>query len=197
MRYLLIGFILLSTHAKSQRIVDFTLNSAANIVTGKFVITAGSTCSGFTVFRSTDSLNYYQIFDSPQICGNSFTPETKSFSDASPALNQINYYKVLLQPFDVAYAKIFVGQNQGSNLVPYPNPVYQGNSTLNLKLINGGNAIVTGHLFNQGARSIQKLELRTYNDLTEINIAGLENGVYLVWLTDGRVAYSCKFIIFN
>lgn len=197
MKQALLFLILFSTCIKAQRIVDFQLYSAANIVTGKFTITAGTPCSGFTVYRSTDSLNFFQIYDYPQVCGNSFTDETKSFSDENPAQNQFNFYKIFLQPFDVAIQKIYVGQNQGSNMVPYPNPIYQGNAKINLKLINAGNALVTGHLFNQGARSIQKLDLRTNNDVTELNVAGLENGVYLVWLTDGKIAFSCKFIIFN
>ncbi|MEI6020256.1 MAG: T9SS type A sorting domain-containing protein [Bacteroidota bacterium] len=191
--YFLLGFYF----GKAQRITDFSLNTAANIVTGKFTITPGSVCGGFTVYRSTDSLNYFQIYDSPQVCGNYSTPETKSFSDASPAINQYNFYKIFLQPYDVAIQKIYVGKNQGSNMITYPNPVYQGNSTLNLKLINAGNTNVFGYLFNQGARSLQKLDLYTSNDLTAINVAGLENGVYLIWLTDGNVAFSTKFIVLN
>jgi hypothetical protein len=191
--YLILGFYA----SNAQRITDFYLNSASNIVTGKFTISPGSICSGFTVYRSTDSLNYFQIFDSPQVCGNYSTPETKSFSDANPAVNQYNFYKVFLQPYDVAIQKIYVGKNTGTSMICYPNPISQGNTLLNLKLLNAGNAFVFGYLFNQNARPLQKLELYTANDLLTLNIAGLDNGVYLVWLTDGNVAYASKFIVLN
>lgn len=197
MKRILLYFIFSVSFAHAQRIKDFYLYSASNIVTGKFLITAGSTCGGFTVYRSTDSLNYTQIYDYPQICGNSFNDESKTFSDANPAINQYNYYKLFLQPFEVAYQKIFVGQNAGSNMLAYPNPVYLGDAFISLKLINAGNANVIGYIFNQAARSIQKLETRTNNDIITVNISGLENGVYLAWFTDGNIAYSTKFIIFN
>ena len=197
MKKLLLLFLISFCHGHAQRISDFYLNTAGNVVTGKFTILPGSVCSGFTVFRSTDSLNYFQIYDSPQVCGNYYTPETKSFSDANPAINQYNFYKVFLQPFDVTIQKIYVGKNQGTNMLTYPNPIYQGNSTLNLKLINAGNANVFGYLFNQGARPLQKLNLYTVNDITAISVAGLDNGVYLLWLTDGNVAFSAKFIVLN
>lgn len=197
MRTIWLIITILSLSCKAQRIVDYNLFTGSNSVTGKFTLSAGSTCGGFTVQRSTDSLSFIQVYDYPNICGASGSPEPFSFTDKNPIVNQVNFYKIILNPYEIAVRKIYVGQSNRSTLIAYPNPIMQGNNNLNLKLLNAGSIYVFGYVYNQFGHQAQVLNANTRDDLMSINISGFENGVYLVWLTDGLTAYCTKFIVLN
>jgi hypothetical protein len=181
----------------AQRIVDYNLFVANNIVSGKFTLGVGGVCSGFIVERSIDSLSFIKIYDDPTICGISGFPEPKSFTDANPIFNQVNFYRLTLIPFETETRKIYVGQANQNMMIPFPNPISQGSNFLNLKLVNAGNINVFGYVYHQSGNRMLQLDVTTKDDLMALNIAGFENGVYLVWLTNGLTAYSTKFIVLN
>jgi hypothetical protein len=52
-----------------------------------------------------------------------------------------------------------------------------------------------GFLYNQFGKPIREYDLTTKLDLTSIGVYDLENGLYVLWLTDGFQVYSAKFII--
>ncbi len=180
----------------SQRIINFNLFPIKNSVTVKFTITPGSSCNGYTIYHSLDSLNFIPIYDYPAICGASGANEEVTFTHQTPAVFQNNYYKVQLFPVEVTpIKKIFLSDAAQSGMMAIPNPVHDGVYELKLKIFNASNTKLYGFLYNPFGNVMGELNFTTLADMATINISNLKNGLYIVWLTDGLAPYSCKFII--
>lgn len=198
MRLILVSvFLSLSLIGFSQRISGFSLYPANTSITIRFSILPGPSCSGYSIFHCTDSVNYVEIYNYAGICGNSGSTETFTFTHNNPLANQVNYYKIQIFPYEVAYQRInFTNDGRGS-VMPYPNPVFQGNNTLHLKLFGLNNVKIFGYVFSPAGRPLMEINTSTSADLLHVPISGFENGVYLVWLTDGSRVYSTKFVVAN
>lgn len=191
-------FSLTVSLASSQRIINFNLFPLKNSITIKFTITPGAACTGYTIFHSLDSLNYIPIYDYPQICGNTGANEEVTFTHQSPALFQYNYYKVQLFPVETTLPKkIFMTDQAQSGIWPFPNPVTSGLPEIGLKIFNANNTKFAGFLYNAFGGKLSELIFTTVGDVTRINIGGLKDGVYIVWVTDGLAPYYCKFVVKN
>jgi hypothetical protein len=191
-------FLWMPVYFQAQRIVSFDLFQvySNNSVAIKFTIGAGPSCNGYIIWHSADSVNYQAVENSPVICGGSGVNEDKSFTHGNPAINQVNYYKIELIPYETSFVKrIFVTEQGRTRMMPYPNPVYNDLSELKLRIYNVSNIRLEGFLYNQAGTQEQELLVETKEDLAIIDIGKLENGMYVVWLTDGTKPYSAKFII--
>ncbi|MDI1354792.1 MAG: hypothetical protein PSX36_07735 [bacterium] len=196
-RFLLLVFILFSSYfGEAQRIKNLKLYLANSTVSIKFTLSAGTSCNGFKVLRSLDSLFYNEIYDYSGICGASGLDEEKSAIDASPAMNQVNYYKIQLSTFETSDAKgIYVSSTSKANMIVFPNPVSNDYDPVQLKLIGADNSSVSGYLYDEFGKVNATLNLYTTASVTSINAGALRNGIYLIWLTDGLERYSAKMII--
>lgn len=193
----LFSLFLWSVTGFCQRISGFNLYPANTSITIRFSILAGPSCSGYSIYHSTDSVNYVEIHNYAGICGGSGSTETFTYTHVNPIQNVVNYYKVQIYPYEVAYQRIlFVPDGKGA-LTPFPNPVFQGNSTLHLKVHGSNNTKIFGYVFSPAGRPLMELDVSTSGDLVHVPISGFENGVYLVWLTDGAKVYSTKFVVAN
>lgn len=175
------------------------LYSTQTSVVIKFSIEPGESCSGFTVLHSTDSLNYQEVSVEPGICGASPTREEKSFTDFSPAFDQINYYKIRLEPrVETSSAKhIFISSAIQKGLLLYPNPHYDSEKLLTLKISEAENSKLTGGIFNSFGMQIKYLEVFTIGSLDEINLSTLENGLYTIRLKSETKVFTNKLIILH
>lgn len=180
----------------SQRIQDFNLSLITTSVNIRFSISAGSQCGGYSILYSTDSVFYSTLYSYPGICGDLNNKQDYSYVHVSPAYNQYNYYKVELLALETSPAKkIFVSEQSRSNMMLYPNPIHFQYDILSLKIFNSNNLRVAGFLYNQFGKPIRSVDLTTIGDTGTLNISDITNGLYILWLTDGTVAYSSKFII--
>lgn len=59
-------------------------------------ISAGSTCNGIQIYRSTDSINFVQIWEIPGVCGNISQPQYYDYTDPAPVNNRTNFYRLQL-----------------------------------------------------------------------------------------------------
>jgi hypothetical protein len=186
-----------SLFSSAQRIKSFNLFQVKNTVVVDFVIGPGSECSGYTIYQGTDSLNLNPVLDIPGICGGSGSNEEKKETHSSPAQNVVNYYKVMLNPYQETSSvkSIYVSTNANAKLLAFPNPVYRYEDPLTVKLFNANNVHVVGFLLNQFGNILRNLDLTTKVDLATIDIGELNNGMYVVWLTDGQQVFFSKFII--
>ena len=192
----LVLFIGLTNYTVAQRIQNLNVFVAGTNVVVKFSIGTGTQCSGYKILHSLDSTYFNVVFDYPGICGTSATPEEISYTHTGPSLNQTNFYKVELVPIETSLTKrVFVPEQKISQLLVYPNPVTQLTDLLNLKIANAGKTRLIGFVYNQAGKPIKQLDVTTINDATNINIFDLNNGLYVVWLTDGFQVFSKKFII--
>lgn len=181
-----------------QRIVDFNLFQTGSSVLVKFSITPGVSCNGYTIFHSTDSVFFSPVSDEPAICGTSQVKEDKSFTHNSPVRDKINYYKVQLSVVETSPVKrVYVPGANLSGMIAYPNPAYSTTDSLKLRIYNTANLQLVGFLYSPSGKPQRELHLKANGEIAAFELGSLENGFYIVWLTDGYQAYSSKFLIFK
>lgn len=183
--------------AFAQRIAGLNLFLNKETVVIKFRVRPGISCNGYTVLHSTDSISYTEIGSDPGICGTSTESEDKSYTHVSPELNKINYYKVRLEPrIETSSSRnvLVTSTRSSAKITAYPNPFYL-EDLVTLNIFNVTNARLIGYLCNQFGKPIKLLDLTATSDQVKMPTAGLNNGLYVIWLTDGTRAFTCKFII--
>jgi hypothetical protein len=189
-------FFLLSTHIFAQRILNFKIFQANQAVFLNFILSKGSSCNGFNVLHSTDSVNFKVIHEDPTICGTSNADEAKNWTHANPITNQLNYYKIQLNPGEMSPVnRIFVNQTNKPNIVLFPNPISTDIDLLTIKILGTESLAFDGFIYNQFGNYVLKIEKQSTISNSTIKINELSNGLYLIKLTDGYNLYSNKFII--
>lgn len=189
-------FFLLSTHIFAQRILNFKIFQVNQAVFLNFILSKGSSCNGFNVLHSTDSVNFKVIHEDPTICGTSNADEAKNWMHANPIINQLNYYKIQLNPGEMSPVnRIFVNQTNKPNIVLFPNPISTDHDFLTIKILGTESLAFDGFIYNQFGNYVLKIENQSTISNSTIKINELSNGLYLIKLTDGYNLYSTKFII--
>jgi hypothetical protein len=189
-------FFLLSTHIFAQRILNFKIFQVNQAVFLNFILSKGSSCNGFNVLHSTDSVNFKVIHEDPTICGTSNADEAKNWTHANPITNQLNYYKIQLNPGEMSPVnRIFVNQTNIPNIVLFPNPISTDIDLLTIKILGTESLAFDGFIYNQFGNYVLKIENQSTLSNSTIKINELSNGLYLIKLTDGYNLYSTKFII--
>ena len=189
-------FFLLSSHIFAQRILNFKIFQVNQAVFLNFILSKGSSCNGFNVLHSTDSVNFKVIHEDPTICGTSNADEAKNWTHANPITNQLNYYKIQLNPGEMSPVnRIFVNQTNKPNIVLFPNPISTDIDLLTIKILGTESLAFDGFIYNQFGNYVLKIENQSTISNSTIKINELSNGLYLIKLTDGDNLYSTKFII--
>lgn len=189
-------FFLLSTHIFAQRILNFKIFQVNQAVFLNFILSKGSSCNGFNVLHSSDSVNFKVIHEDPTICGTSNADEAKNWTHANPIINQLNYYKIQLNPGEMSPVnRIFVNQTNKPNIVLFPNPISTDIDLLTIKILGTESLEFDGFIYNQFGNYVLKIENQSTLSNSTIKIHELSNGLYLIKLTDGYNLYSTKFII--
>jgi len=162
----------------------------------RFTLTAGQACPGYEILHSSDSLNYLPIYNYVGLCGNQNTDESYNFTHGSPNVEMVNYYKISIPGFETSPAyRIYVSQQSPKpNLLVFPNPVFD-EEFIRLRYFNYVGAKVEGFIYNQHGNPVKTLLLDINQNQSEININELNDGLYIVWLTDGTWLFRSKFIV--
>jgi hypothetical protein len=197
MRYFpLFALIFLCFGVAAQRIQNFQLFQVNKTVSIKFTLTPGATCYGFKVLHSLDSINYTEAVNYPGTCGGSGADEQMSEVDQNPALNAFNYYKVQLSTFETSdIRRIYVSSSAQKNLQVIPNPIYNFNDQVHVRVFNTDNQRFLGFIYDQFGHLHQKFDLQGVKDVADFDVSFLQNGLFVLWLTDGTQIYGGKFII--
>lgn len=153
---------------KSIRI-DFTLN-------------AGSTCNGIDIERSTDSSNFTEIGGFAGACGSPVEPVLYSFTDFSPVLNSINYYRVYFGT--AVYSEVLsidyrVQDNR--TMLLYPNPCIDN---LTVYLENPNFEFRTFELINMYGQIVSVYHSK--EEEINIPIAEIPEGIYTIRAWDNE-----------
>lgn len=72
----------------------FNVQQENNKVVVFITINGGIQCSGLQVQRSTDSINFMQVYEFPGVCGSPGADESYVWVDDFPVKNTINYYRL-------------------------------------------------------------------------------------------------------
>ncbi|MBA3662648.1 MAG: T9SS type A sorting domain-containing protein [Bacteroidetes bacterium] len=194
---LLLILFIFSIALNAQRIQNFNAFVAGTSVGIRFTITKGPQCSGYTIYHSLDSVNFVQIYDNPGICGDANANQEISFTHSGASFNQNNYYKAeIFSPYESSpIIKVFVTNQPKPRMLTYPNPVVNTYDVLGVKIFNVSNVRLIGYLYNQYGKPLREYDLTTKLDVTSVDVYDLSNGLYILWLTDGKQAFSSKFVI--
>jgi hypothetical protein len=108
----------------------------------------------------------------------------------------VNFYKVSIPGYEIsAPQRVFVGsQTPQSTLKVYPNPVIY-ETTLHLIFSNYFGSEVNGFLYDQQGVKLRALTIPIKQDKGETFIGDLDSGIYIIWLTDGKILFRSKFIV--
>ena len=179
---LFLGLVYLN-HLKlsaQSRVQELTSTQYKKSIFLNFIITSGSTCSGYQIQHSLDSINFELLFDYYGVCGEQTKSQSFSFVDENPVKNAKNYYRVFIPPND--YSKI--------NTISYfdlsDNGYLLFNNPVNKNLIilsNNTNSLMK--IFNQTG-SLVKAIYSNENGLYDEDISSLEGGLYLFFIESSQ-----------
>lgn len=200
----LLYFFLFSVLAVSgQRITNFNVSavksqnqSTSSQVLVRFTLTAGQSCPGYEILHCTDSVNYLQIYNYAGICGSQNKDESFSYLHGSPGYNMTNYYKINIPGFEMSSPqRIYIGEQvPQSSLLIYPNPVFQ-ESLVQLRFHNYGGGFVEGYIYNQHGVKLRPISFDVKLTDVQLDVKDLNDGLYIIWLTDGISLFRGKFIV--
>ena len=194
----IILYILCVYTVSSQRLANVQLYPQNNQVLIHFVITAGTSCSGYKIAYSSDGVTYQTIHEYPQICGASGTDEPFDVVHTSPMLNQINYYKIEVFPFDQEYASVFVPQSTSTGtLWVCPNPVSSNQNQILLKIWGNQKSNLSGFICKPDGNRLCDLNLTCNSGTCMLNVQFPVEGLYYVVLTDGVGVFSAPCLVFS
>ncbi|MBS1652896.1 MAG: hypothetical protein JSU07_12890 [Bacteroidetes bacterium] len=173
--------------------------SAGNNAVVRFTITKGTPCiMGYNIWHSTDSINFNVIYNAPGQCGDGNSDMQYSYTHANPQpQNTYHYYKVEIIGLETsAPLKVFVGNAGYGRLKVYPNPITHISDYLTPVFPNAPGNVLTGYIYNPIGYSIKSFEIdNAQNQTVQIPVYDLNQGEYILWMTDGQQVFQCKFIV--
>lgn len=203
------SFILMCIHSGSFfaqfRIQNFQLSVINSTTSGQtypnvlveFTIAKGPTCSGYVIFHSSDSINFYPIYTYANICGDINNDQRISFLHSSPVLNSNNFYRVELTSVELSpVRKIFVGEAKMRGAVfAFPNPCRE-NEYITLQFLNiDSDKEFYGKIINLQGNTKNEFFGRSVGGKLQLSLSGIVRGAYAVWLTDGFEPFHVKIIV--
>lgn len=146
-----------------------------------WTIDSGPTCNGITVWHSSDSINYEEIGNIGGVCGSSSSATPYNFTDKSPLLNSVNYYKLRLGYAQFTEVKtITIKYTEPGKLYVYPNPsINQAKIEFNNDRNKQFSLTVTNSIGNVIYKKEDVIESEIFLDTSSWN-----NGSYYITLTD-------------
>lgn len=202
------------THGMPLKVIDVTdFNNMQVLSTLSSGVTSNSIPHNIIIKDNYAYVSYYydglQIFD----ISDPLNPVKTGFYDTSNETN-FNSYKgawgiypylpsgnVLISDmqnglyvFDVSSA-IITSINDNVNLSEiqiYPNPAYE---KINIRLPKSVNDVVTVEILNITGEEISRKDYKSKNQLLEINLSGINSGIYFLHIYSGNLNTGKKFII--
>ena len=178
--FTIVVFINHSVLIAQSRVQELTSTQYKKSIFLNFIITSGSTCSGYQIQHSLDSINFELLFDYYGICGEQTKSQSFSFIDENPVKNAKNYYRVFIPPND--YSKInaitYFDLSDNGYLL-FNNPV---NDNLTIMSSNTNSLL---KIFNQTG-SLVKAIYPNENGLYNEDVSSLESGLYLFFIESNQ-----------
>ncbi len=195
MRLLLLFAAVFSVSVHAQRILEPSGVFSDGKVIIRFTIAKGAQCNGFSVYHTADStLPFVYAGGDPGLCGDFNYDDPKSYTHDNPAVNQMNFYQVRLEGEISQTIRVF-GAGSQPGLFIYPNPLTSNDGEIKIKVLNTSNTRLVGYLYNRYGRVVSEPDIVSTGGKAILRLGSLEEGVYILWLTDGFNVFSGKFIV--
>jgi hypothetical protein len=158
----------------------------------RWTISAGQTCNGTIIERSTDILHWEKIGEIPGVCGSSATPVPYNFIDNSPVNNRVNYYRLELGGQGYSFVVGIPYYDYSENgFVLIPNPVHD---KADLYFSTSETESFKISIFDIAGKLVQ--EDKGSGGNYQIRVSEKPAGTYLfVIMRQGKKNVSGKFII--
>lgn len=171
----------ISLKAQHVNLSNFYLIPNNKEVLMYWTIDSGPTCNGITVWHSSDSINYEEIGSIGGVCGSSSSAIPYNFTDTSPLLNSVNYYKLRLGYAQFTEVKtITIKFTEPGKLYVYPNPSI--NQT-KIEFNNDRNKQFSLTVTNSIGNIIYKKESVVESEIL-LDTSSWNSGTYYITLTD-------------
>jgi hypothetical protein len=152
---------------------SLTLYESEDKVYINTVINAGNICSGITILRSSDSLNFDRIGDIPGDCGSLSVPVSYIYVDENPIINVPSYYRVELGGYGLSeIVSILVIDTRVDGFQIRPNPA---SSRTTIFFENKTSDLISLQIYS-GQQL--KYEEFTRSNYFELLVSEWESGVY-------------------
>lgn len=175
---IMVVWLMVSSAAYSQgkpALDDFSAVLLKDQVYLSWVITAGSTCDGTKIYRSSDTLNFTQIADIQGICGSTSAPQSYFFYDTIPIKNTTNFYRLELGA--MGYSQIvsvdYISLNNNSFDIR-PHPAFQETK---IYFLNPQNELYQLNIYTLEGKSIA--DLSTKEPYFTLNVSNFRPGIYV------------------
>lgn len=187
--------VTLTTSVYSQKVSmsNFSLLLNEKQVLMYWVIDSGATCSGMTIFRSTDSLNFEEIGSIGGICGSNSFATPYDFTDKTPAISKTNYYKIRLGYSQFSEVRaIHLKYIEHGKLIVKPNPT---SGLVTIQFNNDNQNTYEFNVFDNNGKNAYSLSNIRGGEI-KFDTSELRTGTYFIVLTgaDG-MTYREKFNI--
>lgn len=160
------------------------------------VISAGNTCNGIDLLRSTDSLNYEPVGHVGGVCGSSSEPVSYIIIDDNPPKNKTLHYKLNLGGYGYTESisiKIIDTREFGFQIRPNP-----ANEKATIYFENRNQGLTYNlSLFDNNGINISFLSTTT--NFFEINTLTFPSGIYtfIISRDTGEPAVSGKLLVIH
>lgn len=172
---------------------------SSTAVTVKFGVTAGFTCDGYSVWHTSDSLFPLQQVGSNNggPIGSMAGPEYYTFVHTTPAEYKANFYRVKIDfPYEESeLIRVYYSPGGLSEMSFYPNPVSNKEVNVNLRFPSLKDTNLSGMLLTRFGTIRERVNIPVTQGHASLPVAGMDDGVYILWLTDGFNVFSGKFIV--
>jgi hypothetical protein len=193
-----IVFIFCALLGSSQRLIGADAVTSKTAVTIRFTLAAGTSCSSYSILHCIDSVSYQEIFSGGQCDAEPTVPKQVTYAHTSFVPDVVNYYKVRLDAWETSSTiRVFPSKTGRSGLTMFPNPMGPSDRLLNLNAFGTNNTKLWGFLYTRFGEPKQELSFETSGQRAQLNVGDLEQGVYVVWLTDGSNVFSGKVIVLD
>lgn len=155
----------------------------------RWTINEGNTCNGIVIQRSNDSVHYEKIGELFGVCGSDDSAQTFLFTDDSPVVNTVNYYKLQFgYQGETAGASVFVLKTDF--LLVTPNPA---NHLVQFRFRNskGDNY----QLYMRDITGATVASSQTRGELMYADVAALPAGVYFYCVESPAQLFTGKILV--
>lgn len=138
------------------------------------IISAGNTCNGINVLRSTDSVEFSIIGNVSGVCGSNEFPITYDFVDENPLINKPIYYQLEFggfAPTEIIRLLIIDYNSNGYQVRPHP-----ANEQARIYFKNPSRAEHLITLFSSSGNTI--LQEKTTGEFFDLNLINIPSGLY-------------------
>lgn len=138
------------------------------------IISAGNTCNGINVLRSTDSIEFSIIGNVSGVCGSNEFPITYDFVDESPVINKPMYYQLEFggfAPTEIIRLLIIDYNSNGYQVRPQP-----ANEEARIYFKNPFRTEYLITLFSNSGNTI--LQEKTSGEFFDLNLIDIPSGLY-------------------